>query len=62
MQISLILLNKNALKEDLNTLVLFLKKFIKKKEESPKNSQEISKRIQLLDKISKTILIIKKFN
>lgn len=55
-------MNTKALSPDLKTLVLFLKKFIKKKEDIPKHSQKKSKAIQLLESTKKTILIIKKFN
>lgn len=58
---SLILLKIKALKADLKTLVLFLKKFIKKKEDIPKHSQQNSKSIQLFEKTKKSILSIKKF-
>jgi hypothetical protein len=55
-------LKKKALNADLKTLVLFLKKPIKKKEDIPNPSQDNNNNIQLFDKIKKTILIIKKFN
>lgn len=58
---SLILLKKKALKPDLKTLVLFLKKFIKKNEDTPKHSQQSSKKIKLFANTKNNMLIIKKF-
>ncbi len=59
---SLNLLKKKALKPDLKTLVFCLKKVIKKNEDRPNNSQEISKKNQLLEKTKKTMLNTNKFS